>query len=85
MTDISDQPTEEGGELVHVSVVNFGQAYEVEVPEGSTVRDALHAAGVDADATIRFRGETVDGEQTEVLAVLNGETIVAAPPAVNHG
>jgi sulfur carrier protein ThiS len=67
-----------------INVLKFGQGTTVEVDEGGTVRDALEAAGIDADATIRFRGQTLDGEDLDVVLV-PGDTIVAAPPSVDHG
>lgn len=68
-----------------VNVVQFGRPTEVEVPEGASVADALREAGIDPEATIRFQGETVEGEQRELIAVTSGDTIVAAPPQVSHG
>lgn len=79
------QPGAEGAAPVTVTVVNFGRASEVEVPEGSTVAAVLQEAGIDPASTIRFRGETLDGEQREIIGVTADETIVAAPPRVSHG
>lgn len=70
---------------MQINVVKFGQAETLDVPEGSTVAEVLEQAGIDPDATVRFRGETVEGENREILAVLAGETVVAAPPQVAHG
>lgn len=70
---------------MQVTVVQFGRREVVEVPEGSTLKDVLEESGIDPDSTIRFKGETVDGEQIEVLGVAAGDTVVAAAPDVSHG
>ena len=69
---------------MQINLIKFGEAETLTVEEGTTLADALRDAGVDPDATIRFRGETVSGEATEVV-LAPGDTVVAAPPSVDHG
>lgn len=69
---------------MEITLVKFGEAETISVPEGSTLAEALEAAGVDSDATIRLRGESVSGEGLDIV-LAPGETVVAAPPRVDHG
>lgn len=73
------------GNPVEVTVVKFGQPQTVEIPEGATLSEVLEEAGVDPQSAVRFRGETVDGEERSIIGVLAGETILTGPPQVSHG
>lgn len=70
---------------MEVTVVNFGNAQKIEVPEGATLSEALEEAGVDPASTIRFQGQTIDGEERQLVALTGGESIIAGAPEVSHG
>ncbi len=72
--------------MSQITLVEFGNARTIDIDEDNdeTLAQALEKAGVDSDAIIRFRGETVSGEGLEVV-LTPGETVVAAPPRISHG
>lgn len=70
---------------IQITVVNVGSPRTITVPEGSSVADALEAAGVDSQSAIRFRGETLDSSATVELILSPGEVISAGPPNLSHG
>lgn len=71
--------------MAQVTIVKFGAAQTLDIEEGTTLAEALEEAGIDPTATVRFRGESVEGEQRDLIALVGGENVVVTPPAVNHG
>lgn len=69
---------------MQITLVKFGQPETIDVPEGTTVAQALEAHDIDPDSAIRFRGETVSGSELSVV-LAPGEVVVAAPPDIAHG
>lgn len=69
---------------MEINLVRFGQASQtLEVEEGTTLSEVLAHSEIDPESTVRFRGEEMTGD--EALPVQAGETILVAPPKVNHG
>ena len=66
---------------IKVTVSGLGGNVSVELPDGSTVRDAREAAEVNDGLQVRCAGRPIgDGEE-----LTDGQQLVTAPPAAKHG
>jgi hypothetical protein len=68
-------------DAIRVKVVSLGTNREVELPQGSTVEDAVQLASIDPNLEVRIGGSVASNGQQ----LSDGDTVVATAPSVKHG